>query len=73
MENPALGVEESSRCPICGFMTNGNSCPVCSASLKKTDDFDYEKSGGERLPGASVRAAAGQDDSFDLPNRGICG
>jgi len=64
MENPALGVEEGARCPVCGFMTSGQACPVCSASLKSTDNLDRVRS-GERDYLEHAFAAAGRDEAFD--------
>lgn len=32
IENPALCVDESAKCPVCGFMAGKGPCPVCGAS-----------------------------------------
>jgi RNA polymerase sigma-54 factor len=66
MENPALCVDETSRCPICGFATTDVTCPVCSASLsaskQKEDSFDSFE---ERAYLEKAFAAAGADEIFD--------
>lgn len=43
MENPALAVDESARCPVCGFLAGPSACPVCGASeiLPKSTEIDY--------------------------------
>lgn len=39
-ENPALVMEEESRCPACGCMLSGDLCPACGASkVSCTEDF----------------------------------
>ncbi len=51
LENPALVVEESSRCPLCGAPLSGQgSCQICGSSLDSTppshsDDDIYELEG----------------------------
>ncbi|MCL5104567.1 MAG: RNA polymerase factor sigma-54 [Armatimonadetes bacterium] len=37
MENPALCIDEGYRCPICGFTTGAPACPVCGASMTRTE------------------------------------
>lgn len=64
IENPALGVEERSRCPICGFMATQASCPVCGASMKMSQDIDAEKS-NERDYLEHAFSIADVDNSFD--------
>lgn len=32
LENPALSVDEKSRCELCGFLKGHTACPVCGAS-----------------------------------------
>ncbi|MHB9037983.1 MAG: RNA polymerase factor sigma-54 [Armatimonadota bacterium] len=63
-ENPALSVDDTSRCPICGFATVAPTCPVCSASLaarKEPDSNDFE----ERHYLDRAFAAAIGDEIFD--------
>lgn len=35
MENPALDVDDSARCPVCGFLAGTGVCPVCGASSER--------------------------------------
>ncbi len=64
IENPALCLEESSRCPVCGFLTTTAVCPVCNASLKKIEDNQIEFSSEyEYLERAF--AAVRDNSSFD--------
>lgn len=52
LENPALAVEESARCPLCGApLSDATSCRICGSSLdsaptKDADDDDYVESEG---------------------------
>jgi len=52
LENPALAVEESARCPLCGApISDANSCRICGSSLDsapshETDNDDYAGSEG---------------------------
>ena len=64
MENPALGVEDRSRCHICGFMATQASCPVCGASMKSGNEIDVEKS-NERDYLEHAFSIADSDCSFD--------
>jgi RNA polymerase sigma-54 factor len=47
LENPALAVEESARCPLCGSpLSDSNSCRICGSSLdsapsRDADEDDY--------------------------------
>jgi RNA polymerase sigma-54 factor len=47
MENPALCLEESSRCGICGFLSSLTKCPVCGSAgsrgveVKGSTERDY--------------------------------
>lgn len=43
MENPALSIEETSRCPVCSFRTRDNVCPVCGASMSRSESLSTEK------------------------------
>ena len=43
MENPALSVEESSRCPVCGFLAADGACPVCGASPNARKEVEHDK------------------------------
>ena len=35
MENPALGIDEGCRCPVCGFLTSSRACPVCGTKVQR--------------------------------------
>ncbi|MCE5314687.1 MAG: hypothetical protein ABFD49_02910 [Armatimonadota bacterium] len=64
MENPALCLDDTSRCPICGFATAAPTCPVCSASLAartQIESNDYD----ERNYLQRAFAAAVGDELFD--------
>ncbi|MCE5198605.1 MAG: RNA polymerase factor sigma-54 [Armatimonadota bacterium] len=64
MENPALSLDDSSRCPVCGFMSSSPVCPVCSASLAKSKELEQVKL-SERDYLDKAFAAAGHDELFD--------
>lgn len=64
MENPAMKVEESSRCPVCGFLNRGTACPVCGAAMKKREEPGAE-SMGERDYLERVFVAVDDEADFD--------
>ncbi|MEN6356140.1 MAG: RNA polymerase factor sigma-54 [Armatimonadota bacterium] len=63
MENPALCMDETSRCPVCGFVTVSPTCPVCSASLAASKS-SITDDGNERSY-LEKAFAAGNDELFD--------
>ncbi|MCX8052726.1 MAG: RNA polymerase factor sigma-54 [Armatimonadetes bacterium] len=78
-ENPALVVDDKARCPVCGFLRTGGTCPLCGAPSHKNDSETPEVG---QFPNLEVRhervhleqafAAAGQDETFD-PFRTVAG
>lgn len=70
MENPALSIDDSARCPVCGFLTPSGPCPVCGGSTRLIDEKLSSKS-SERDYLDSVFAASA-DESFD-PFRTVAG
>lgn len=69
MENPALSVDEGSRCPVCGFMNADRACPICGTLTKENRDTKQEKL-REHDYLERVFAAADPDAAFD-PFRSI--
>jgi len=64
MENPALGIDEGCRCPVCGFLTSSRACPVCGASTARTEPVTND-SFGERSYLERAFASADADSMFD--------
>ncbi len=62
-ENPAMTLKESCRCPVCGFLTAGKSCPICKSSLRRT--ATSSDLGNERDYLRRAFTAAGADGFFD--------
>ncbi len=63
MENPALSVDESARCPVCGFISGAAACPVCGAAPGRVETHQDPPS-DERAHLEKVFAAV-EDDAFD--------
>jgi len=64
MENPALKVEEGSRCPVCGFLTTEHACPICGASMKKIEAAE-EKGANEHDYLERAFAAIDEESDYD--------
>lgn len=62
-ENPALSVKEGSRCPVCGFVTDTRTCPVCSALIKAAEPDLAGLSERQHLERA--RSVASGEPAFD--------
>lgn len=70
MENPALSIDDSLRCPVCGFLTPNGPCPVCGGSARLVNERLNSKS-SERDYLDTVFAASA-DEAFD-PFRTVAG
>ena len=64
MENPALSVEENSRCPVCGFMVADQTCPVCGASMTSDSKPDTDTSSERDYLEKAFAAAEATFDPF---------
>lgn len=64
MENPALYVEENSRCPVCGFLVSDASCPVCGAAMSRRAEIDSANT-NERDYLERVFAAVDDESEYD--------
>ena len=62
MENPALSVDESARCPVCGFLAGAAACPVCGSGRKKDTDL---RASTERDYLQQAFSTINSDDTFD--------
>lgn len=63
-ENPALSIDESCRCPVCGFLTSSRACPVCGASMSGVDLIG-DSAIGERDYLQRAYASADTESMFD--------
>ena len=66
MENPALSIEESARCPVCGFLTG----VACLSGVRRIDERgtrndQHHAQSNERDYLDRAFAAAGEDTTFD--------
>ncbi|MCX6343720.1 MAG: RNA polymerase factor sigma-54 [Armatimonadetes bacterium] len=64
MENPALSLDDGRRCPVCGFLNSACACPVCGASMTRTDLVETDRS-SERDYLERAFASADADTMFD--------
>ena len=63
-ENPALALEEDSRCPICGCVLAGDSCPVCG-SESMLDGQDAEEGGDDWQEGLWTSPGRADDECHE--------
>ncbi len=64
MENPALSIEDGHRCPVCGFLNSTRACPVCGASMTRTEPVETDRI-SERDYLDRAFASADTDTMFD--------
>ncbi|MDH7601437.1 MAG: RNA polymerase factor sigma-54 [Armatimonadota bacterium] len=60
-ENPALSVDETARCAVCGFLRANKICPVCGSTERKKDATSY----ADQHPESQFALLADHYNSYD--------
>jgi RNA polymerase sigma-54 factor len=63
-ENPALALQERERCPVCGFATTENVCPICGTSVVARREADGDNLDEHDLL-SCVFAVVDNDHTYD--------